>query len=49
MLWVAAVLLLIIWAVGFFSSFTMGGYIHVLLVLVLVIVAYRLMTAEQVT
>ncbi|MFA7359842.1 MAG: lmo0937 family membrane protein [Candidatus Kapaibacterium sp.] len=48
MLWAAAVLLLILWAVGFFSSFTMGGYIHVLLILVLVIVAFRLMSGEQV-
>ncbi len=49
MLWAAAVLLLVLWAVGFFSSFTMGGYIHILLILVLVIVAYRLMTGQQVT
>lgn len=48
MLWVAAVLLLILWAVGFFSSFTMGGYIHIILILVLIIVAYRLMTGHQI-
>lgn len=49
MLWAAAVLLFILWAVGFSTSFTMGGYIHVLLILVLVIVAFRLMSGEQVT
>lgn len=49
MLWAAAALLLILWAIGFFSSFTMGGYIHIILVLVLVIVVYRLMTGHQVT
>lgn len=38
MLWTLAVVLVLLWALGFFASYTMGGLIHVLLVLALVIV-----------
>ena len=33
MLWTLAVILLAVWGLGMAASFTMGGYIHVLLVL----------------
>ena len=32
MLWTIAVILLVLWALGLVSSYTMGGFIHVLLV-----------------
>lgn len=38
MLWTFAVILLVLWALGFVSSYTMGGFIHVLLVVALVVV-----------
>jgi hypothetical protein len=38
MLWTIAVVLLILWALGFVSSYTMGGFIHILLVLAIVVV-----------
>ena len=38
MLWTIAVVLLILWALGLVSSFTMGGFIHILLVVALVVV-----------
>jgi hypothetical protein len=42
MLWTIAVLLLVLWALGLVSSFTMGGFIHLLLVAAIVLVAVRL-------
>ena len=42
MLWTIAVILLVLWALGLVSSFTMGGFIHILLVAAVVVVAVRL-------
>ncbi|MDP4535777.1 lmo0937 family membrane protein [Alkalimonas collagenimarina] len=36
------VLLIILWALGLVSSYTMGGFIHILLVIALVVIAVRL-------
>ena len=38
MLWTIAVILLILWLLGLVSSYTMGGFIHVLLVIAIVVV-----------
>ena len=38
MLWTIAVILIVLWALGLVSSYTMGGFIHILLVLALVVV-----------
>ena len=38
MLWTIAVILVILWALGLVSSYTLGGFIHVLLVLALIVV-----------
>jgi hypothetical protein len=42
MLWTIAVVLLVLWALGLVSSFTLGGFIHLLLVAAIVLVAVRL-------
>ena len=36
MLWTIAVILLVLWAVGLVSSYTLGGFIHLLLVVALI-------------
>jgi len=41
MLYTIAVVLLILWALGLVSSFTLGGFIHVLLVIAVVMVLLR--------
>ena len=41
MLWTIAVILLLLWAVGLVSSYTLGGFIHVLLVLAIIVVSIR--------
>ena len=38
MFWTIAVILIILWVLGLVSSYTMGGFIHVLLVIAIVVV-----------
>jgi len=42
MLWTLAVILVVLWALGLVSSYTMGGVIHILLVLAVVAVVISL-------
>jgi hypothetical protein len=42
MLWTIAVILLVLWALGLVTSYTLGGFIHILLVLAIVVVVIRL-------
>ncbi len=41
MLWTIAVILLVLWAVGLVTSYTMGGFIHILVVLAIIVVLVR--------
>jgi hypothetical protein len=38
MLWTIAVILVILWLLGFLTSYTMGGFIHALLVIAIIVV-----------
>ena len=38
MLWTLAVILLVLWALGLVTSYTMSGFIHILLVVALVVI-----------
>ena len=38
MLWTIAVILIVLWALGLVSSYTMGGFIHILLVVAIITV-----------
>ena len=42
MLWTLAVILVLLWALGLVSSYTMGGFIHILLVLAIIAVVVSL-------
>jgi hypothetical protein len=42
MLWTIAVLMLVLWALGLVTSYTMGGFVHILLVAAVILVAVRL-------
>ena len=48
MLWTIAVVLLVLWAVGLVSSYTMGGFIHVLLVIAIVVVLINVIQGRKV-
>ena len=47
MLWTIFVILLILWLVGMVSSYTMGGFIHLLLVVALVMLLINLITGRR--
>jgi hypothetical protein len=49
MLWTIAVILLALWLLGLVSSYTMGGLIHVLLVIAIVMVLVRLIQGRRLT
>jgi len=38
MLWTIAVVLIVLWALALVSSYTMGGFIHILLVIALIVI-----------
>jgi hypothetical protein len=48
MLMTIAVILIILWLLGMVSSYTMGGLIHVLLVVALIVVVVRLIQGRRV-
>jgi hypothetical protein len=47
MLWTIAVVLLVLWALGLVSSYTMGGFIHVLLVLAVIVVLLNIIQGRK--
>ncbi|MGD0208507.1 MAG: lmo0937 family membrane protein [Verrucomicrobiota bacterium] len=47
MLWTIAVILLVLWALGLVSSYTMGGFIHILLVVAIVMVLVNLISGRR--
>ena len=48
MLWTIAVVLAVLWAVGLVSSYTMGGLIHALLVLAVIVILVRVIQGRRV-
>lgn len=46
-LWVIAVVLLVLWALGLVTSYTMGGFIHLLLVIAVVMVLVRIIQGRR--
>jgi hypothetical protein len=48
MLWTIAVILVILWALGLVSSVTMGGFIHLLLVLAVIAIVFQLIQGRRV-
>jgi hypothetical protein len=47
MLWTIAVVLLVLWALGLVSAYTMGGFIHILLVAAVVMVLISLISGNR--
>ena len=47
MLWTLFVVLLILWALGMVSSYTLGGFIHILLVIAVVVVLIRIIQGRR--
>lgn len=49
MLWTIAVILIILWLLGFVTSYTMGGFIHILLVIAVIVVLVNVIGGRRVT
>jgi hypothetical protein len=47
MLWTIFVILLVLWLLGVVSSYTLGGFIHILLVIALVALLIQLITGRR--
>jgi hypothetical protein len=48
MLWTITIILFILWVVGLVSSYTLGGWIHILLVLAIIVLIFNLMSGRRV-
>ncbi len=49
MLWTLAMILLVLWALGLVSSYTMGGFIHLLLVVAIIVVLVRIIQGRRIS
>jgi hypothetical protein len=47
MLYLIAVVLVVLWLLGLVSSYTMGGFIHILLVIAIVVVLVRVIQGRR--
>jgi hypothetical protein len=47
MLWTIFVILLVLWALGLVTSYTLGGFIHILLLLAVVVLVVRLFQGRR--
>jgi len=48
MLWTIALILIVLWLLGLVSSYTIGGFIHILLVLAIILVLIRLIQGRRI-
>ncbi len=47
MLWTIAVILIVLWGLGMITSYTVGGYIHILLILAVIAVLIRVVKGQK--
>jgi hypothetical protein len=48
MLWTLFVILLVLWALGLVTSYTLGGFIHILLLLAIIVLVIRLVQGRRI-
>ncbi len=48
MLWTITIVLLVLWALGLVTSYTIGGFIHILLVLAIITVLIRIIQGRRI-
>ena len=48
MFWLFAIVLLVLWALGFFAFHIGGGLIHILIVIALIVIVWRLVTGRRI-
>lgn len=47
MLWTVAVVMIVLWVLGFVTSYTLGGFIHILLAVAVIAVLVRLIQGRR--
>jgi hypothetical protein len=47
MLWTITIVLVILWILGMVSSYTLGGWIHLLLVLAIIVLIFNLLSGRR--
>jgi len=47
MLWTITIILFVLWLVGMVSSYTLGGWIHILLVLAIIVLIFNLLSGRR--
>jgi hypothetical protein len=47
MLYTIAVILVVLWLLGLVTSYTMGGFIHLLLIIALVVIGFRILSGRK--
>lgn len=47
LLWTIAIILMILWLLGMVSSYTLGGFVHILLVLAIIVVLIRVIQGRR--
>ena len=47
MLWTIAIILLVLWALGLVTAYTLGGYIHLVIILAVAVILYRVITGRR--
>ncbi|MEK7643782.1 MAG: lmo0937 family membrane protein [Patescibacteria group bacterium] len=48
MLWTIAIILIILWLLGLVTSYTLGGFIHILLVIAIIVVLLKVINGEKI-
>jgi hypothetical protein len=48
MLWTIALILIVLWVLGLVSSYTLGGFLHILLVLAIVVILIRVIQGRRI-
>lgn len=48
MLWTIAVVLIVLWALGLITSYTLGGFVHILLVAAIAVVLIRIIQGRRI-
>lgn len=49
MLWFISILLIVLWVLGLITSYTLGGWIHILLVVAIIVFLIRVIKGKRVT
>ena len=49
MLYTLAVILIVLWLLGLVSSYTLGGFIHILLVIAIVVILFSVISGRKIT